>query len=357
MAGLAETEEFPEEVYQIETNDPVVGGAPNEGTGAGMSNIPHLQLAKRTRWLKAKVDTLLSAVVDATTAVKGIVQLSMSTNSTSTTTAATPSAVKAVNDNANTRALQTTTISASGLASGGGTLAANRTIDVPVATQAEAEAGTINTAAMTPLRVAQAIANLIKSATTAVAGIVQLSTSTTSTSTTMAATPSAVKAVNDNANTRALKTTTVTGAGLATGGGDLSANRTITVPIATQAEAEAGTADDKAMTPLSTAQAIAELAAPALGAGQTLQDMTAVRAGNTAYQNTTGKPILVFVVSSGSSGGSAHRLEVSADNVTYHVMSFFSDIDSSYGSTVAVVPDGSFVKLTNGTVSKWMELR
>jgi len=45
--------------------------------------------------------------------------------------------------------------------------------------------------------------------------------------------------------------------GLATGGGDLSVDRTIAVTVATQAEAEAGTVDDKAMTPLRTAQEIA----------------------------------------------------------------------------------------------------
>jgi hypothetical protein len=50
------------------------------------------------------------------------------------------------------------TIATSGLASGGGDLSANRTIDVPIASQAEAEAGTDNTKATTSLRVAQAIA-------------------------------------------------------------------------------------------------------------------------------------------------------------------------------------------------------
>jgi hypothetical protein len=52
-------------------------------------------------------------------------------------------------------------------------------------------------------------------------------------------------------------TCSVTGAGLASGGGDLSASRIITVPVATQAEAIAGTLDDKAMTPLKVAQAMA----------------------------------------------------------------------------------------------------
>jgi hypothetical protein len=51
----------------------------------------------------------------------------------------------------------------------------------------------------------------------------------------------------------------ITGAGLATGGGDLSADRTINVPVATQGEAEAGSINDKAMTPLRVAQAIAAL--------------------------------------------------------------------------------------------------
>jgi hypothetical protein len=49
--------------------------------------------------------------------------------------------------------------------------------------------------------------------------------------------------------------TVFAGAGL-TGGGDLSANRTISADVATQAEAEAGTSSAKLMTPQRTAQAI-----------------------------------------------------------------------------------------------------
>lgn len=52
------------------------------------------------------------------------------------------------------------TISASGLASGGGDLSANRTITVTAASQAEAEEGVSSTVAMTPQRTAQAIAVL-----------------------------------------------------------------------------------------------------------------------------------------------------------------------------------------------------
>jgi hypothetical protein len=112
----------------------------------------------------------------------------------------------------------TRTISASGLATGGGSLSDDRTIDVPAASQNEAETGIDNTKAMTPLRVAQAVAVL---APDGVPPARQIQTS-----------------------------------GLATGGGDLSADRTIDVPAASQAEAEGGTDNAKVMTPLRTAQAI-----------------------------------------------------------------------------------------------------
>lgn len=56
MATLNETGTWPAGVYQLETTDPVLGGAPNESTGAGMSNIPHLQLARRTKVLKDIID-------------------------------------------------------------------------------------------------------------------------------------------------------------------------------------------------------------------------------------------------------------------------------------------------------------
>lgn len=65
-----------------------------------------------------------------------------------------------IQDILNTAVLNTRQVATSGLASGGGNLSADRTINVPIASQAEAEAGSIDTKAMTPLRVAQAIAAL-----------------------------------------------------------------------------------------------------------------------------------------------------------------------------------------------------
>jgi hypothetical protein len=77
------------------------------------------------------------------------------------------------------------------------------------------------------------------------------------TDTTQLATTAYVVGQNYTKQTR----TIFAGAGL-TGGGDLSANRTIAADLATQAEAEAGTSAAKLMTPQRVAQAIAVLVAP-----------------------------------------------------------------------------------------------
>ena len=58
---------------------------------------------------------------------------------------------------------------------------------------------------------------------------------------------------------KANKSVTVTGGGLATGGGDLSANRTITVTKASSAEVITGTEDAKAVTPLALAPSLTAL--------------------------------------------------------------------------------------------------
>jgi len=54
MAKLTETDEFTEEVYQLEVTDFVEGGE------NGVDNKPHKALANRTRWLKSKIDAFLA---------------------------------------------------------------------------------------------------------------------------------------------------------------------------------------------------------------------------------------------------------------------------------------------------------
>lgn len=55
MADLPEDTTYPPGVYQIEPDDPVQGGP------AGIANIPTLQLANRTAWLRAYVDQIAAA--------------------------------------------------------------------------------------------------------------------------------------------------------------------------------------------------------------------------------------------------------------------------------------------------------
>lgn len=117
MANLKEQDKWEDGVYQIEENDPVLGGE------NGITNKPIKQLANRTSWLKKALELLgkksapkdltadsesatqadghTHALPNASTAEKGVVKLNSATNSVSETEAATPKAVKAVLDKAN----------------------------------------------------------------------------------------------------------------------------------------------------------------------------------------------------------------------------------------------------------------
>jgi hypothetical protein len=137
------------------------------------------------------------------------------------------------------------TLTAAGLLTGGGDLTNNRTFDLALASQGEAEAGTNNTKAVTPLRVAQAIAVLALASFNTRTGAVTL----------LSADVTGALGFTPVTNAR-----TVSAAGLLTGGGDLTTNRTLTATAASQAEAEAGTNTTTVMTPQRASQAIAALA-------------------------------------------------------------------------------------------------
>ena len=158
------------------------------------------------------------------------------------------------------------------------------------------------------------------------------------------------------ATTAANVSRSVTGAGLATGGGALSADQVITVPKATQAQAEAGTDDATAMTPLCVKQAIA-YQSPALGVGQAWQDVRASRTWDTAYQNTTGKPICVILSVKTSSAG--REFQVSQNNSTWITTHTWSQ-DGVLSSHSVVIPPGWYYRQAGGAVTlldKWVELR
>lgn len=59
MANLPELNEFTSGIYQIETADPVLGGVD------GVTNVPLKALANRTKYLKAQVDALNTAIASA----------------------------------------------------------------------------------------------------------------------------------------------------------------------------------------------------------------------------------------------------------------------------------------------------
>ncbi len=207
MGNLNETEKWEENIYQLETSDPVLGGAD------GISNRAPRQLANRTKWLKKKTEEVAQSLAeharsrnhpDATLTEKGFTQLSSATNSNSETLAATPKAVKAAYDLAAGKAPASHTHpwnQITGVPSA--SLTAKGTVQLSSATNSESE-----TEAATPKAV-KALHDMVTSkytgqdATTGRKGIVQLSSATNSNSETLAATPKAVKAAYDLANSKA----------------------------------------------------------------------------------------------------------------------------------------------------------
>jgi hypothetical protein len=175
--------------------------------------------------------------------------------------------------------------------SGGGTLASNRTISASIPSQSEAEAGTIHSKLMTPLRTKQAITAainaLVDGAPAALNTLNELADELSDNDNAIAALTTLIGTkLNTSGYTAAdilakLKTvdgagsgldadkldglssgsfvrttrTISTGSGL-TGGGALSANRTIVVNFAEQDDAEAGTNTTEVMNALRTHQAI-----------------------------------------------------------------------------------------------------
>lgn len=93
-----------------------------------------------------------------------------------------------------------------------------------------------------------------------------------------------------------------------------------------------------------------------IGYGQTWQDVKASRANNTQYQNTTGKPIMVFVTSGVLPGTAFIQCYVGTASANLLV----GQNDSYYGlpSVSFVVPDQHYYKVNAaGGISYWTELR
>ncbi|HDS6258294.1 TPA: tail fiber protein, partial [Escherichia coli] len=190
MGNLNETEKWEENIYQLETSDPVLGGAD------GISNRAPRQLANRTKWLKKKTEEAAQSLAehvrsrnhpDATLTAKGFTQLSSATNSTSETLAATPKAVKAAYDLAAGKAPASHTHPWSQITGvPAASLTAKGTVQLSSATDSQSE-----TEAATPkaVKIAYDLARgkyTAQDATTTRKGIVQLSSAINNTSETLA---------------------------------------------------------------------------------------------------------------------------------------------------------------------------
>ncbi|QVX94440.1 tail fiber protein [Salmonella enterica subsp. enterica serovar Derby] len=158
----------------------------------------------------------ISGVPDGTLTQKGIVQLSSATDSTSTTEAATPSAVKAAMDKANaaapashTHAWNQITGVPDGTLTQKGIVKLNSATDststTEAATPSAVKAAMDKASAAAPTSHIHAWGQItgVPDGTLTQKGIVKLNNATDSTSTTEAATPSAVKAAMDKANAAA----------------------------------------------------------------------------------------------------------------------------------------------------------
>jgi hypothetical protein len=88
-----------------------------------------------------------------------------------------------------------------------------------------------------------------------------------------------------------------------------------------------------------------------IGVGQTWQDLTASRAMDVTYTNSTGKPIFVSIYSPG--GTDANALVV--DGI---VVAKASDSDANTTTVYAIVPNNSTYHRPSGSgVDRWTELR
>ncbi|ECT5983705.1 tail fiber protein [Escherichia coli] len=213
MGNLNETEKWEENIYQLETSDPVLGGAD------GISNRAPRQLANRTKWLKKKTEEAAQSLAehvrsrnhpDATLTAKGFTQLSSATNSTSETLAATPKAVKAAYDLAAGKApvshthpwSQITGVPAASLTAKGTvqlSSATNSTSETLAATPKAVKAAYDLAAGKAPVSHTHPWSQItgVPAASLTAKGTVQLSSATDSQSETEAATPKAVKAAYD----------------------------------------------------------------------------------------------------------------------------------------------------------------
>ena len=183
-------------------------------------------------------------------------------------------------------------------------------------------------------------------------------TATAGTNTTQIATTAFVTTAD---NLKVDKTTTITaGTGLS-GGGDLSANRTVSLANTSVA---AGSYGSSSAIPVITVNAQGQLTAAStaaitlseIGVSQTWQDVTSSRALNTTYTNSTSKPIMVQVSQWTYDNGPHGLFYVNSFQVN-DLFSIGGDGANTLQCHSVIVPAGSTYKVEGSFIVRWTELR
>ena len=133
------------------------------------------------------------------------------------------------------------------------------------------------------------------------------------------------------------------------GGGNTATINGITPALASQAEAQAGTDNTKLMTPLRVGEHMS--ANGAFSGGYSVTSYTtSQRVLATAYQNTTGRPLMVHVTAR-SVANNFSRFQISPDNSTWTElgMTVASTWTSAWNSIHIIVPPGWYYRYTEGT--------
>ncbi|WP_236233090.1 phage tail protein [Pseudomonas tohonis] len=92
----------------------------------------------------------------------------------------------------------------------------------------------------------------------------------------------------------------------------------------------------------------------ALGDGQAWQDVTASRALNTNFTNTTGRTIAIAV---STNGGPITSLGISVNGVQIMYGGYNSSTSAAPGSSLLIPPGAVYLVTSSTTFNKWMELR
>lgn len=116
---------------------------------------------------------------------------------------------------------------------------------------------------------------------------------------------------------------------------------------------QAGTGTTESLvSPAKVKSAVEALVPDTIGVNQTWQNLGGSRSGNTAYQNTTSRPIQVAITAS-----TQGRVEVSTNGSTWVIIQHEMGIVGESRNTIAfIVPVNHYYKITS-TFEQWAELR